>query len=173
MLLPGFCRCRPDEAPYSWSVNTPSHPTPASDANSHAGLLPRMLSNVAFWQGLGFVMLISLIWVFEVLDLPHAVYGVEATPVDWIGASLLTAGVILVAFIITAHTYLQQKMMLKGFIIVCSYCRKVHVRESRWEQMESYISNRTLADFSHGVCPTCMEEVTKELRKSRPSAPGD
>jgi hypothetical protein len=53
--------------------------------------------------------------------------------------------------------------VLRGFISVCSYCRKVHVNSTEWEQMEEYITTRTLAEFTHGICPTCYLELMKEL----------
>ena len=47
---------------------------------------------------------------------------------------------------------------LQGIIRVCSHCRKVHSETGVWQQIESYVREKTGAEFSHGVCPACMVE---------------
>ncbi len=50
---------------------------------------------------------------------------------------------------------------LEGLLSVCSYCKKVkedgESGETTWTPVESYVSKRSDAEFSHGVCPTCYE----------------
>jgi hypothetical protein len=49
------------------------------------------------------------------------------------------------------------------------YCKKIRDERSHWISIENYISQRSEASFSHGVCPTCYEEVVKpELDRIRP-----
>lgn len=125
--------------------------------------LSRPLEFVALWQFLCFFLLIAFVWAAEIVDLKHMIFDTPCEPVDWLKASLLTAGIITVGIITVGHTYLQEKRMLRGFIIVCSYCHKVQIEESGWQQMEVYVSDRTLAEFTHGVCPSCYERVMHEL----------
>lgn len=124
------------------------------------------LEYVALWQFICFLILICFVWAAEVLDLKHMVYDTPAEPIDWLKASLLTAAIITVCIITVGHTYTQEKRILRGFIIVCSYCRKVQVEKTGWQQMEMYVSDRTLAEFTHGVCPTCYEKVMRDLESS-------
>ena len=128
-----------------------------------SSVLGNLLGLVAFWQGMGFIALVCLIWAIEVLDLSAALFDQSPSPVDWFGSSILMGGVIIIGFVIVAHTYLQHKQILKGFISVCSYCKKVHVNETDWEQIEAFISERTLAEFTHGVCPVCYKEIMDGL----------
>lgn len=53
---------------------------------------------------------------------------------------------------------LSKIKMLEGIIPVCMYCKKVQNDEQSWQQMESYISQHSEAQFSHGICPACFEE---------------
>jgi hypothetical protein len=46
---------------------------------------------------------------------------------------------------------------LEGMIPICSYCHKIRNDDRQWERFERYISERTDAQFSHGICPTCRE----------------
>ncbi len=140
---------------------------------SSRGALRKLFGQVAFWQGLGFFAIIAFVWVREVLDLPAIFFDEPPAPVDWIGASIVSAGVVIIGFIITAHTYLQQERVLRGYIRVCSYCHKVHIEDTTWEQMEQFISDRTLAEFTHGICPSCLRQVSAQVHDatSAPNAP--
>jgi hypothetical protein len=125
-----------------------------------------LFKEVAFWQGLGFFALICLAWAKEIQDFPNLFYGAAPAPPDWLGASLLSAGILVIGFIVVGNTYLQQSRVLRGFIRVCSYCKKVHVEESTWDQMENYISDHTLAEFTHGMCPSCYGKVAGEIQST-------
>ena len=62
---------------------------------------------------------------------------------------------------------LQQMMAnvkhLRGLLPICSYCKRIRSDSNYWEQVESYISDHTEAQFSHGICPCCYEKVMAEL----------
>jgi len=51
---------------------------------------------------------------------------------------------------------------LKGLIPVCAWCRKVRDDKGYWEDLEHYIREHTDADFTHGICPECLEKVSGE-----------
>ncbi|MCK5688963.1 hypothetical protein KAI87_06825, partial [Myxococcota bacterium] len=45
---------------------------------------------------------------------------------------------------------------LGGLLPICSHCKMIRDDKGYWNQVEVYISKHTEADFSHGICPTCM-----------------
>lgn len=48
---------------------------------------------------------------------------------------------------------------LRGIIPICSHCHRVRIEDGRlWEAVDMYVSRRTDAAFSHGVCPDCLVE---------------
>jgi PAS domain S-box-containing protein len=53
---------------------------------------------------------------------------------------------------------------LRGFLPICSYCKKIRNDSNYWEQIESYISNHSNAVFSHGICPECKARVMAEVK---------
>jgi hypothetical protein len=55
--------------------------------------------------------------------------------------------------------------ILEGFLHICSGCKKIQY-EDRWQQMETYISEHSLAQFSHTICPECMKKLYPELFSS-------
>jgi phosphoserine phosphatase RsbU/P len=60
---------------------------------------------------------------------------------------------------------------LEGLLPICERCKKIRVADGRWEQVEHYISQRSEAQFSHGICPTCYQSVVlpqiQALRKKK------
>jgi DNA-binding response OmpR family regulator len=59
---------------------------------------------------------------------------------------------------------------LEGLLPICSYCKKIKDDDNKWQHMETYISHRTEANFSHGICPECYQKHTvpqlEQLRKA-------
>lgn len=52
---------------------------------------------------------------------------------------------------------LQKVKTLTGLLPVCSSCKKIRDEAGHWNPMEAYISHRTEAGFTHGICPECAE----------------
>jgi phosphoserine phosphatase RsbU/P len=53
---------------------------------------------------------------------------------------------------------------LRGLLPICSYCRKIRNDQEYWQGLESYISDTTGADFSHGICPECFSKhITPQI----------
>ena len=52
---------------------------------------------------------------------------------------------------------------LSGLLPICSYCKRIRSDQNYWEQVESYITEHTDAQFSHGICPACFDKVVDEF----------
>jgi PAS domain S-box-containing protein len=46
---------------------------------------------------------------------------------------------------------------LEGLLPICSYCYRMRDEQGVWEPVEEYIEKRTGAEFTHGICPGCLE----------------
>jgi DNA-binding response OmpR family regulator len=53
--------------------------------------------------------------------------------------------------------------VLSGLLPICSYCKRIRNDGNYWQQLETYIGEHTDAQFSHGVCPTCLDHAKKEF----------
>ena len=51
---------------------------------------------------------------------------------------------------------------LRGLVPICSACKKIRDDKGYWNQIETYISSHTEAEFSHGICPVCAKELYGE-----------
>lgn len=60
------------------------------------------------------------------------------------------------------QTALGEVKTLKGFIPICASCKRVRDDVGYWEQIETYIRDRSEAEFSHGICPECMKKLYPE-----------
>ena len=56
---------------------------------------------------------------------------------------------------LTAERALSELDQLRGIIPICSHCRKVRNEVGGWQQIEQYVRDRSSANFSHGICPSC------------------
>ncbi len=141
--------------------------------SSHLVPWKRPFEYIAFWQFLGFVFLLCLVWVNELLDLAHLIYGTHSDGIDWIGTCILTACVILSGFVVISHTFVQEKRLLQGMFTICSYCKKVQINQEQWQRFDSFIADTTLAEFSHGICPECYADIIVQKGAIQPTVPGD
>jgi len=53
---------------------------------------------------------------------------------------------------------LQEVKTLQGLLPICSHCKKIRDQHGNWQPIELYISQRSEAKFSHGVCSDCLLE---------------
>ena len=58
---------------------------------------------------------------------------------------------------------LQEVKVLRGFIPICASCKKIRDDKGYWQQLETYIQERSEALFSHGICKDCMKKLYPDL----------
>jgi hypothetical protein len=60
---------------------------------------------------------------------------------------------------------------LEMFLQICSHCKRIRRPDSdpenmeSWRRIESYITEKTTTEFSHGVCPECLEKYFGHLMR--------
>ncbi len=52
----------------------------------------------------------------------------------------------------------QEVVMLRGILPICMFCKKIKNDAGDWERLEAYISKRSEAEFSHGMCQECAKK---------------
>ncbi len=116
-----------------------------------------ILYHLLFYEIAGYLLIVAMLWLDEVLDLPHLLLGSPATPVNITESAMESVLVLIVAvpvMVVTA-VFIRRLKMLEGILPVCAGCKKVRVGDEWWPPDE-YVSAHTEADVSHGLCPTCM-----------------
>lgn len=49
--------------------------------------------------------------------------------------------------------------ILRGFLPICASCKQIRDDKGYWKQIETYITEHSEAQFSHGICPDCMKKL--------------
>jgi DNA-binding response OmpR family regulator len=62
---------------------------------------------------------------------------------------------------------------LQDLIPICAYCRKIRNDDDYWQLAETYISEQTGSNFTHGMCPDCAKAFLKGGTRKDDPAPGN
>jgi len=108
----------------------------------------------------------------------HVVAGLEAGANDYltkpfdaeelrarfnVGVRVLTLQERLAERVTELQAALSNVKQLHGLLPICSYCKRIRGDDQYWQQVESYIADRSEAQFSHGICPSCFVDLEKQI----------
>lgn len=112
------------------------------------------------WPALGLAIAVP---VFRLLVLVLPVHPLE----EMVSLALPTAlrGIVIAflalwfARLAEFERELQSRVkVLEGLLPICAFCKNIRNEEGDWERLEKFISRRSEAEFSHGICPSCAEK---------------
>lgn len=55
--------------------------------------------------------------------------------------------------------------VLSGILPICASCKAIRDEHGEWKALETYVTDRTEAAFTHGLCPACRERLYPGLGK--------
>jgi hypothetical protein len=123
-------------------------------AFSYFFLIPVVLAaryNGAFY-GLSFAVVLPLIrfcfhfvWDDQ-MSLQDDAFNLAIRVVILVGAALIVDRVTRQA---------HEIQVLRGFLPICSVCKKIRDSDQHWSRIETYITKHSEAKFSHTLCPDC------------------
>ncbi len=118
-----------------------------------------MAKKIIFYEILGFIFVIIMLWLDEIFDFPHILFQTPMTPVNWSECILESIIIIILAcsVIFTTRRLLNKIKYLEGFLPVCSFCKKIRCG-NEWIPIERYITDNSEAEFTHSFCPPCAEK---------------
>lgn len=58
---------------------------------------------------------------------------------------------------------------LRGLLPICAHCKRIRDDKGYWNRIEEYIQDHSEADFTHGLCPDCKQELYPELESGKKS----
>ncbi len=105
-----------------------------------------------------------LVLVTDIMDIPLITES-------FVGAVFFGGAIFAFTGIVIQSQLLNQvQTTLHGIVPICGHCKKIRVigGESKdpaaWKEIESFISEKTDVDFSHGYCPSCFEKEMKKVQ---------
>jgi len=124
---------------------------------------------VAWYEAGAILFVIALSWFDEVLDIPHVLLGGAATPINWRESIFESVVISIVGAVIIRHTYrlLTKVSYLESILPVCASCKKIRVDPEFWEDIKRIVRERSKDEFTHGICPDCIEKYYPELLKEK------
>lgn len=126
----------------------------------------RKTKRFVYYQLLILAAFLILTFLNDIVDLSHYVFGDPATTqgqrIGEISIEVLFGFIVFGLEILFIQKLRKDIKVLEGLIPVCANCKKVR-NIDQWESIEEYISSHSLADFTHSICPECMEKLYPEL----------
>jgi hypothetical protein len=112
---------------------------------------------IFFAEGLGFCLVLAMLWLNEIYDIPHLLFGAAHTAINWQESILET---ILVFALACATMFFNSLLLekihgLEKLLPICAHCKSIRKDDGSWEQVDDYISSCTGTEFTHTICPKC------------------
>jgi hypothetical protein len=60
------------------------------------------------------------------------------------------------------ETALTEVKELRGMLPICAWCKCIRDVSGMWSKLETYLSKHSHATFTHGICPTCLENLEEQ-----------
>ena len=124
----------------------------------------RKINRILVYESLGFLLVMAMSWVDELLHLPGLLFGGGVNAADWresMMESALTAVVWLVVVYLTRRLLLRLRYM-EGFLRMCASCRRVD-HEGQWVPVEIFFQRKLDVRTTHGLCPECARRILETL----------
>ena len=64
----------------------------------------------------------------------------------------------------------SQVTELQGFIPICASCKNIRDDYGYWCKVEEYIEKKSEVEFTHDLCPNCIEKLYPEINQTKEKA---
>jgi len=119
-----------------------------------------------------FITLVFLLMTFsnELLDFPHLLFGDQATSFSQrmgeVTIEIFIFIIVAIVQIFILKNLFKRIKILEGFLPTCANCKKIRYG-AQWQRIEKYISEHSLAEFTHTLCPDCLKKLYPKLYPSK------
>jgi hypothetical protein len=119
---------------------------------------------VLFCQSAGFIAIILLSWIDEMIGLRSLILGEHPYISDFRESTLEMLFVLAIWLIVvgTTRRLLVRVNHLEGFLRVCAWCRRIG-NGGKWTQLEEFMSAKFDTLTSHGMCEDCLKKQQEAL----------
>jgi hypothetical protein len=62
---------------------------------------------------------------------------------------------------------LSKVKALSGLLPICASCKNIRDDKGYWQKLETFFHEHSDAEFSHSICPDCMEKLYPQFTKPR------
>ena len=117
----------------------------------------RPLSKILICQSLGFLAIITLNWLDELLALPSLIFGNDSVIAAFRESSLKMVLVLGVWLLVAGSTrrIIARLDYLEGFMRICAWCHHIDFKGD-WISLEDFLQRGFDTPTTHGICPNCL-----------------
>jgi hypothetical protein len=126
------------------------------------------ISKVLLYQSVGFIVIIALTFLDELLALPSLVFGDTSVITDFRASSVKMLLILAVWFLVAGSTrrILAHVRYLEGFMRICAWCHHIDFKD-QWVSMEDFLQRGFETPTTHGICPICLAKQKEAIRKAK------
>ncbi len=111
-------------------------------------------NKVILFEELGFFAAIVICWLTELIDPPFSFMQVIIETV-----SITLLGCLVIS---TTLNLIKRIKYLEGFVVICSECKQVRIKE-KWHPIEELVVPKSDIRISHSICPPCAQKLYGEF----------
>lgn len=126
------------------------------------------MSRVVLYQNLGFLGLILLCFLDELIKLPSLIFSDHPFAFVYRRTTLEMLLILAVWFLVSASTrrVLERIRYLEKFMRVCAWCRRINYH-GEWMRLEEFIRLGFDTPTTHGICAECLNQQRAAAEKAR------
>jgi hypothetical protein len=128
------------------------------------------LMRIVFYQHFGFLGIIVICWLDELLKLPALIFSENPFAFVFRRSTLDMLIVLGVWLLVSASTrrILERIRYLEGFLRVCSWCRRIDYKGD-WMRLEEFMQQGFDTPTTHGICPECLRRQKDAIERAKAS----
>ncbi len=96
--------------------------------------------------------------------------GQRRTAIAWVGALTVLALLGGFAVLLRAIHLVGEVRSLEGLLPICAQCKAIRDDRGYWNQIEAFVEAHSSAQFTHGLCESCVGNVKAEVTRAKEQA---
>ena len=124
----------------------------------------KLPSRVLVYEAVGFLAIIILSWMDELIGLPSLLFGGAPHHPDFRESAMETMVVLIAAtpILLLTRRLVSRLFYLETFLKICAWCKRVDAG-GRWVPMDMYLAAGFGQRTTHGMCPECYAKIKSEI----------
>ena len=125
------------------------------------------LTKIVLHQNLGFLGIIILCFLDELLQLPSLIFSNHPFAFLYRQSTLEMLLVLGVWFLVSMSTrrVLERIRYLEKFMRVCSWCRRINYHDE-WMRLEEFMRQGFDTPTTHGICAECLQRQKDAIEQA-------
>ena len=124
------------------------------------------LAKIVFIQNLGFLTILVICYLDELLRLPTLVFSDHPFAFRRSTLEMLLFLAVWLLVNNSMHRLLKRIRQLEEFMRVCAWCRRIDYK-GQWITLENFMERGFDTPTTHGICPECLHQQEEALRRKR------